>query len=351
MMTIPEELIFNTQQEADDYLKGIGNENLISYEGCQFNFPVKFGSVVQKKISFTKCVFTVDQSFRNILFCMDVSFSECRFKGAVDFHASVFQLTAFFYQTIFEKDVDFSETEFRQKMKAWHMKFKSDVSFQWANFREKANLTHMKVLNGNANFYGASFDKNMYLNDGEFKKLELERCVIDNSYFLDVKIKSAGRETFRIIKNEFLKQNDRIEALKYHAREMNAYWRELALKVIKYDVKSFWEYLKVLGDILILTLNTLSNRFGLSWMIGLIFTFSTTWLMYCWYLDYICICPPENISFWKYYPQFLSPLHELQFIENAQLTNGAYVIDFLGRAVSSFGIYQTVQAFRKFGRF
>lgn len=350
-MTIPKELTFDTQQQANDYLKSIGDENLIRYKGCQFNFPFKFNNGVTKDVSFTNCIFTVDQSFQKKHFLKEVTFSECIFKGKVDFYASVFKETAYFYRTIFEKDVDFSETEFKQKMKAWQMEFKSDVSFKWANFREKANLTHMKVLKGNANFYGASFDQNMYLNDGDFKKLELERCVIDNSYFLDVKIKSAGRETFRIIKNEFLKQNDRIEALKYHAREMNAYWLELAKKVFKYDAKSFWEYLKILGDILILSLNTLSNRFGLSWMIGLIFTFTTTWLMYCWYLNFVCVCPPESLSFWKYYPQFLSPLHELNFIENAQLTNGAYVIDFLGRAVSSFGIYQTVQAFRKFGRF
>lgn len=73
--------------------------------------------------------------------------------------------------------------------------------------------------------------------------------------FLDTKVSKEGtdRETFRIIKNSFEKSNNKIEAGKYHAYEMNAYMNELSF------CKNFWQ-------LSILHMNNLISKFGQSYI-------------------------------------------------------------------------------------
>lgn len=50
---------------------------------------------------------------------------------------------------------------------------------------------------------------------------------IKNAVFSEVKINNSNRESFRIIKNEMIKNNNRINALYFHQKEMMAYWTDL----------------------------------------------------------------------------------------------------------------------------
>jgi len=56
-----------------------------------------------------------------------------------------------------------------------------------------------------------------------------------------------------------------------------------------------------------------------------------------------------NIYF-EYFFHFLIPTHRFGFIETSITTGLSNFIDFLSRIFIGFGIYQTIQAFRKFGR-
>jgi hypothetical protein len=51
----------------------------------------------------------------------------------------------------------------------------------------------------------------------------------------------------------------------------------------------------------------------------------------------------------KQFINFLNPAHSINYIDELNPFYGIpYVFDFLGRIAVGYGIYQTVQAFRKF---
>jgi len=54
-----------------------------------------------------------------------------------------------------------------------------------------------------------------------------------------------------------------------------------------------------------------------------------------------------------YFPHVFNPTHQFDYMANtgANYQGWALVVDTLGRIAVGFGIYQTIQAFRKYGRF
>lgn len=401
--------VFRSQEELDDYLKRPESEwdeekGRFDFEQCLFVVEVHFlqlsefdnrvyfqnavfkekvsfeGKKFRKTVDFNGCRFEKEVIFKGVEFEDEANF--CSFHGHVSFHKARFKSSTFFWShfqgvadfslcifneyadftdTIFEDEVDFygatfnkmadfEKSEFRSKVNGWEMVFKDGTSFKWANFRKKVNMSSITVREGRGtlNLHGVNFESNAYFYNSDIGHLDLKKSVIEKGiFFLETKIESSNRETFRIIKHEFLKQNNRIEALKFHQREMIAHIRELysELKNLDLNIKTPG----IIGDMTILILNFISNGFGLWWFMGFAFLIVTTVPLFEWYVDSLRMC--EGVSFWRYYPQFLLPIHKFDFIENATLTNSSYVIDFLGRVVSFFGIYQFVQAFRKFGRF
>ncbi len=321
------------------------------FENSQFNFDINFENkidILPSNVYFSNCIFKGKASFKGIIFQGEANFDNCTFKGQVDFTGCLFEKDVKFHNATFEKDCYFNESEFKGKVNAWKMTFIENVTFKWTNFRKKANLSELIAENGQVELYGVNFENNAYFYDSKIKRLDLKKSVIDKGlFFLGAEIKKAKRETSRIIKNEFLKQNNRIEALKYHQKEMSAYFIELGRNIIK--PKSFYSFLKNIGDITILLINLISNGFGLWWFMAIVFLFVSTYLIFNWYLTNLNLT--YTIDFWTYYPEFILPTHKFGFIDGTTPNNYANIIDFLGRIVSSFGIYQTVQAFRKFGRF
>lgn len=110
-----------------------------------------------------------------------------------------------------------------------------------------------------------------------------------------------------------------------------------------------------------------SNNFRLNWLQGVAFTLAVSLLFYIPFVMLI----EDQIS-WGWYGwqntwnafkyvlsyrmeqffEFLNPLHKIDYFtgENKQAGFGAYLVDYIGRTFVGFGIYQTVQAFRKYGK-
>jgi uncharacterized protein YjbI with pentapeptide repeats len=398
-------ITFNSEEDLQAYLSRPVSEyseyGKFDFEQCNFNFAVSFKRLIREfdeLAFFKKCQFNKKASFEDISFRKAADFNGCTFFGQANFkHSKFYQEatfgvfdafvnfkgTTFFSSTDFPnsfekvdfscckfteyldlserifkqdlsihdseflKEVSFESSEFQGKVNSWNTTFHDNLICRWADFRKKINLTESKITKGFADFYGTNFEANAYFYKTHFKKIDLKNSVIDKGvFFLDSKIDKGQRETFRIIKNQFLSQNNRVDALKAHQREMNSFTVETIQNIFiqKPSLNTFGN----IANLLILVLNFISNGFGLWWFAGVSFLFVTTCLMFTWYLNYVQV--PCSFEFWKYFPQFLNPTHKTEFIEGAFLETPAYFLDFFGRAVSSFGIYQTVQAFRKFGR-
>lgn len=319
------------------------------FNWCTFSESVDFSETVFEKM-FWSCSFDNEVSFASVKFKQAVDFWGKGFLKAANFKAAVFEQGVSFADSIFYEEfffhntrilkggISFEDVEFKKKVNAWNITCKGDFDFQWANFRDKVNLSQLTVSGGNANFHGTNFEENAYFYESHIKELDLSKSVIDKGvYFLDANIKKANRETYRIIKHEFIKQNNRVEALNYHSKEMYAFLGE------RLTLKNAWN--KIL-----LTLNLISNGFGLWWWLGLIFIMFTGFLFYSWLINNWNILS-EN---WRVgYLQFILPTHSINdlFPKGYNIRSCHYTIDILGRVFIGFGIYQTIQAFRKYGRF
>lgn len=256
--------IYRSQKEVDEYIKQVEESQNNEYYNfsnvlflCKISFNYKFKKYALFSLacfidsaSFSNAIFTYEANFQNTTFYKNALFNETIFKNEVRFTRSSFAQTAnfqaieikgkaYFDESVFNQELllhdsiledytNFEGVEFKDKVKGWNITCLGNISFKWANFRNKVNFSELKVNNGSANFHGTNFEENAYFYNSKINTLILSKSVIDKGvYFLDANIKNANRETWCIIKHEFIKQDNRIEALSYHALEMAAYDLEL----------------------------------------------------------------------------------------------------------------------------
>lgn len=162
---------------------------------------------------------------------------------------------------------------------------------------------------------------------------------------------------FGQLRTVFDKQGDLARALEYQAREIEAHY---------HNIGSFWRKRPPFLHFtkLNLGLNRLSNNFGRDWGRGVVFSLATgvlcftalVWTTHEYTLHGHWQFDPRLIAS---FARFMNPLRffdlETLFTQNSKqpyvtLTWGSYVLDFLGRVVIAYGYYQTIQAFRRYGR-
>ncbi len=108
------------------------------------------------------------------------------------------------------------------------------------------------------------------------------------------------------------------------------------------------------SDRVLLWFNKWSNNYGKSYIRSILFTLIVPFPFF-----YLSILGTNHFEFnynitgssilegLKYFIQFLVPTHKFNYIEeNPNFM--FYLFDFLGRIFVGYGIYQTIQAFRKF---
>lgn len=109
---------------------------------------------------------------------------------------------------------------------------------------------------------------------------------------------------------------------------------------------------KTLGfDSILLLLNFISNNNGRSWFQGIVFTVATTFLFFNLYLLVLNI----KFTFFECYGDFVLflssfPKLELQHYNNLNENWEVQLVLWLARIFISYGIYQTIAAFRKYGK-
>ncbi|MBN2347813.1 MAG: hypothetical protein JXJ22_03185 [Bacteroidales bacterium] len=155
--------------------------------------------------------------------------------------------------------------------------------------------------------------------------------------------------SYRQLKAAMLRQHDKVSEIYFRAKEMDAYLKWLKFR----ENKSEW---------LLLQANKLSNQHGLSWVQGIKFSISIALIYYTIYL--LTLKGYPYVFGWKdlttlgeafsyfigNFSKFFIITHDFDFMLKARPRGISYFIDVLGRIFISYGIYQTIQAFRKYGR-
>lgn len=180
-----------------------------------------------------------------------------------------------------------------------------------------------------------------------------------NIYVRDVTQPLYGAEFYRQkvsiynqLKRIFENQGDIVETTWYHAKAMEN--QEKLLQLNYGGVPRKW-YSEPGFDLLSFRLNKISNNHGESWRRALIFLLVTSFVMYLAYYGSINYYRPFSWSgtgvLMGDYFSFLDITHKSDFlVPRERQTAISKFLDFFGRVIIGYGIYQFIAAFRRHGR-
>ncbi|MBM2815988.1 MAG: hypothetical protein HW421_2750 [Ignavibacteria bacterium] len=295
------------------------------------------------KSDFATSHFEEDVDFLSTKFFEETDFSSTQFLGHALFNNSYFRNNTKFDSALFEKTTDFTETE-----------FENEVNFDKALFNLIAKFNKSKI--NEANILNIYFKFPVDFSDSEIEKIDLTGTVF-NAYavFNNCDIKNADRNTFRIIKHELIRNNNRLDTVIYHKKEMEAFRKEL-----NENKNNKYSTLKKYQELFVLFINRWSNNYGTSWLRGFGFTFIIAFIFFfllvqCGLNERYFAWGWDNwSSFWdvcdmhlSYFFKFISPTHGFEF-DGIKLSGIGYFIDFISRIAIGFGYFQIIQAFRKY---
>ena len=341
-------------------------------ESCHFKDKVDFkGCIFTKETDFSETIFEGDTNFSEAVFgkegdslSYEVSFNDAKFDKIVRFHScnfysnTKFENTSFnklvdFYLSVFHKEQQFLRTDFlditifsgvifEKQVQFLYNKVNSNsyINFESSVFKEYLDISRAN-FNCNLNFWNVKIeDKIRYINtytkyEDDFGKYNSGNKIIKPIIYTKI------RESFRIMKDYSYKQNNKIEGLKFYEKEMSIYEREN---------KKRW-------DKILLWANKISNNFGTNWIAGVKFS------LFVGILSYLAVLVAMNDDIeldtsYRGISNFITSLVDvfnltkwvnLEII-GIRLKGFPYLLLFIGRIFIGYGYYQTIQAFRKFGK-
>lgn len=246
---------FNLKANFSETIFGIKKEDNNSDESSS---EVKFlieNAKFQKEINFSKAIFYDAIYFSGTDFCTDIkdyakesiNFENAQFKRKVRFHHCKFHNTVRFENTSFNKLVDFYCAHFYKPQQFHFTDFLDRAIFSNTEFHEEVQFLHCKVDNSYVRFESATFKKGLDISRSNFNdkvnfwNIEIEESgeqyIFNNlksvKYVNDFEVQDKTptiykqfRETYRIIKDNFYSQNNKIEGLKFYEKEMSVYLEE-----------------------------------------------------------------------------------------------------------------------------
>ncbi|GGB84823.1 hypothetical protein GCM10007424_26090 [Flavobacterium suaedae] len=251
----------------------------------------------------------------------------------------------------------FSENMLKTNFYLNMSRFKNTLKFKSVHFDEnslfKINSCDFK---GKLYFENSSFVK-FHIQSTEFRNyLTFEEVVfssidfqdtnfISNTYFDQVLIKNINkckRKTIRQIKYALQKTDNKIDYNRFKSYELETYYQEI-------------EWKDNFKDKFILSATWFSTGFDHSWIRAMVFTLLSGLLFYCLFLiseDYLNSFEVyKGKEFFSGYFRFLliTDFYNPLIKEREFLTEPlSWLIFILGKIVIAFGIYEMIQAFRKF---
>ncbi len=343
-------------------------------------------------VSFRDVIFESKSKMYRVKFFGETLFTNSTFRDLIDFFGSEFHRPMIFYKTDFLSTSVFSRCTFKENVLFTYSLIDSVLIFRHAIFEKGLDLS-LANNNGKINFFDTDLDIFSSVNHPDSID-EYEKCVSEEG-----KIPHKNkRETFRIIKKVLVNENNIIDSLEFQQKEMISYHAEInvelkqkyeakftcgrfssVFKIFKYLLKPiitiylFFIFIKKFILAILfkrkeyeesaqIQLSEISNNYGLSWLQGLLFTISISIFFFILYFFSVKDLPFDwgwvsFDSFWiatsevfKSYFIFLLPTHRFNEFSSLNPTGLSYFIDIIARVFITYGIYQTVQAFRKFGK-
>lgn len=323
-----------------------------------------------------------------------IDMQNCHFYNTVNITTNIYdQQTSlnFAYSTI--KSLFFIDSDLGD-YKGDPIELSNEISFYKTLIKEDAfiflrNINNTKVLqkNGFINFEYANILGNITIQDSKLEQIKFRKSTLTGNINIeDVDCTYDCRESIIKIKNGFIKNHDVVNSLIYRAKEMKFYSEHLGFKCKLINLVLSWFISNWFGSIIgllflplmliisiiptksldktreytLLYFNRISNYFGMSWGQGVLFTCITASIFFG-LINYYGL---ENYTFFEWgwdgwnsfgivWSNYLKVLNVLNFKDNLEgviLNPIGETLFFLSKIFIAFGIYQTISAFRKYGK-
>lgn len=317
-------------------------------------------NVFDESVFFKNCVFQKNMQFDDITFSnkfkmhdckiKEVSFRNTIFNDLVDFWATTFKERVIFYKTDFNATAVFSMATFEKNVLFTYSLLAKKAIFSRTKFHQGIDLSQA-IISGELKPFDLQFNFNEYEatyvgSDDESYQKHIDR---DGIIPLVNKV-----HTFQILKKAFEDIGNFSDSISMNREEKKAL-RVLTKERLKNKIGNK-------GDKYILYLNRWSNHYRSDFRNGIWFTLIvaiTFGLLTLIFTEAFhnntcfCCCSFDQYSFIKgvkFIFTFLNPTRRLSYLEDLKpvFYGVSYFFDFIGRIAVGYGIYQTVQAFRKF---
>ncbi|TBR82002.1 pentapeptide repeat-containing protein [Campylobacter novaezeelandiae] len=211
--------------------------NKLYFFGCKFNGDIDIGKAnINGEIKFNGCI------FKNVFyFNVKEYLSSIKIKNCI-FYKSFYMLGSFkneasFDNSIFKDYVYFNECEFEKTASFYGVRFEKAANFSACYFKEPKAVNLINVDIDKLDF--KSVEK--YIEDnyqdksykGEIKRIKdkKEKFKIQNEHQL--RYAKNLKDSFRVIKDVLITQNNKLEAQEWHKLELYAKEKELEIQLSK----------------------------------------------------------------------------------------------------------------------
>lgn len=334
----------------------------VDFSNCTFHKKIVIkGCVFKKRVTFNGTHFVNGFSFINNKICSCINFENCVFGGKI----KIFHTQGEIYEINFVSSVIKGLLELNSLRSSIFLPENSYIKLN-SIFVEPTGYLIIRNINESHKFTGiidftdANLLGNVVLKNIYLKRFLLTNAVMVGNFFTEHLYfkEDSDSQTYVRLKDEALKNNNSIKAMQYREKEMLAYSKELNSQISWNNIG------KWLTDESILFLNTRSNKNGLSWLRGVFFTIFCA-IIFFWIINFLGI--EENQphffvldlktlhfeGFGEIWKKFLNMFYLTDFKDKfygTELNPLGETVFFISKIFISYGIYQTIVAFRKFSK-
>lgn len=258
-------------KNADSSTYPVNFETLnYTFSGCVFNDNVNFNPLENSVITVDYCTFKEHFYINNgylsddkVIKVNTITIEDSTFEK--DFGVYNAEIKAIKINNVdFESLAEFNEVTFQDEFDFKEISYKGFTLFDKCIFNTKAEFEYI-IFEKFTSFRGSTFNKGLNLDytsgDKEINFFGINGLESDESKH------ETSRETYRIIKNNFEKNGNKIEANKYHALELDQRRRELA--------KNKW---KNISDYIVFKIHDLSSEHSTNWFLALFWMFVVSYI-------------------------------------------------------------------------
>ncbi|MBZ7961574.1 pentapeptide repeat-containing protein [Campylobacter molothri] len=215
------------------YLKFNGRVEVIdkiNINNCKFK-QISINNHIDGNIEFQKCEFNDFNlyGFCDVVIKGDFKFNFCEVKEIANFMNFKFKNKAYFKMSKFKDNVYFNNSHFYDYADFHECEFEKTANFHECEFEKAPNFSqaifkgNLNVVNANLNFDFDDLKEKINQECEEFNKNKKE----EDEKSLD-KFANDFRDSFRIFKSALIKDNNLLDASKFHKYEL--YCKEIELK-------------------------------------------------------------------------------------------------------------------------